>query len=634
MKTEITRELLLLKLDESRRRLQMIQQELVAQSADNSCLQDIAQWFEELETDLKTARLIPESFLDKLANDIQRLELSAISDMDVAAYVSNYKNDPSSYPFPNFLLIHDISASYTVYKTIHFVTENTVIVGSNGCGKSSLAEMLQSTLMQRNGIVIPAQKLLIIPTLNNVPMYTAFKEKYDNHQREYYNGRATFSFSSLDNIPYDAMLNAGNDFAYVLGALLSERVRDANKQVRLEKAGTLCPIESRIDKVMSIWNTLIPQRTLFCTDDNQLMVKHTETTYEAHKMSDGEKVMFYLIGRVLLAPDNGIIIVDEPEMHLHKSIVNKLWDSLESARPSCTFVYLTHDLEFATSRQAKKYWINDFIYPSSWDIHPLSDNERDIPEELLLKLVGSKKKILFCEGAPGSYDAPIFEVLFPHLTITPVKSCKNVIEYTRAFNKINGTTAHAFGLIDHDYREEEQLTKLATEDIYSYDVAEIENLFLVEQFLRSFAIYKHENQDRIENIKSRVFELLRRNKEQQASQYVSGKINFVFNNSNMTKGTTKDQVKANYNDFCHNIDVEGWYNHRINEIDDVLNTRNYQKAILLYNNKGLKQTVEAEWSITKFHDKAIEFIRDQESEEAEKARVLLRGLFPQTLNRV
>ena len=39
--------------------------------------------------------------------------------------------------------------------------------------------------------------------------------------------------------------------------------------------------------------------------------------YNASMMSDGERVALYLISQCLIAPDDYIIIIDEPEIHLH-----------------------------------------------------------------------------------------------------------------------------------------------------------------------------------------------------------------------------------------------------------------------------------------------------------------------------
>ena len=83
--------------------------------------------------------------------------------------------------------------------------------------------------------------------------------------------------------------------------------------------------------------------------------KKPNEPYNAAEMSDGERVIFYLIGECLAAPDDAVIVIDEPEMHLHKSIQSDLWDAIEAERPDCLFVYLTHDVDFAASRASNVY---------------------------------------------------------------------------------------------------------------------------------------------------------------------------------------------------------------------------------------------------------------------------------------
>lgn len=163
-------------------------------------------------------------------------------------------------------------------------------------------------------------------------------------------------------------------------------------------------------------------------------------------------------------------------------------------------------------------------------MEPILDNA--IPEVLLMKILGSRKKILFCEGKNSSMDHQIFEILFPNYTITPVASCKDVINYTRAFNKIKNKYADAVGIIDRDFRTPEQLKKLETEHIFSYNVAEIENLFLIEDFIKNFAEYKREPCN-ITNIKERIMQIFTNNIEQQASFFVTQKINYIFNDTSV-----------------------------------------------------------------------------------------------------
>lgn len=89
----------------------------------------------------------------------------------------------------------------------------------------------------------------------------------------------------------------------------------------------------------------------------------------------------------MLAPEKALIIVDEPEGYLHESIINKLWDILEKLRSDCVFIYLTHDLTFASSRRGNKFWMKNFTYPDNWEIVTITENE--IPESLLMEILGS-----------------------------------------------------------------------------------------------------------------------------------------------------------------------------------------------------------------------------------------------------
>ena len=75
---------------------------------------------------------------------------------------------------------------------------------------------------------------------------------------------------------------------------------------------------------------------------------------------------------MLCAKENSLIIIDEPENHLHKSILPRLWDAVEKEREDCVFLYITHDLEFARSRtQTQIIWVKEFEkerYKSSKDM--------------------------------------------------------------------------------------------------------------------------------------------------------------------------------------------------------------------------------------------------------------------------
>ena len=581
------------------------------QNTDVKCAQSILKtivWIREINEDIEGG-IIPSSYDKMLMNSFDFLSPM----MDTIRHNIRNNTIENIENLDKFFL-SQIAAnidSYHFYKSLGFAQENTVVVGANGCGKTTLANTLQKSLNVKDGIVIPAQKLLIIPTFSSTPNYTATAEAYKQYQREILDDKQTFNASKEDDIPWGTTQQYGSEFKKVLATLYSERMAKRNKFCDAYEKGeelTRQQLQSALDVVINIWNFLIEHRTLQCDDSNNLILtgECVNGSYPAFQMSDGERIILYLVGRVLLAPEKALIIIDEPEMYLHKTIVDKLWNKLELERQDCVFLYLTHDLQFAASRNGRKAWIRSFEYPSKWTIDNIDENE--IPEELLLKLLGSRKKILFCEGKRNSLDSKIFELLFENYTITPVETCKDVMNFTRAFNKIPNTIAKAYGIIDHDFRSEEQLAKLEGQNVFSYDVAEVENLFLLPDVIIGFAKYKNEECD-IDEIKTSILNKFEQDKQSQISQYVSSAINAYFKSSHISVGNKNEEVEQNFQKFISEVDINKLFNERESYINDVIANKKYEKAIMLYNNKGLHSVIEKYFNLGDYRHKALDYLR-------------------------
>ena len=572
---------------------------------------------------------IPESLFDRLANLIRTLEVEKLrTHQNELQKLHNFEKyrDLAENVFVNSFFV---SKTFYLLKAIGFTSSNVVLIGANGSGKTTFANSIREQLEKTdNGIVIPAQKLLVFPTYNSIPTYKSAFADYESRQKVCLDDKQTFKAEKNDDYPYSLSKQYSEELRILVSALISERLERRNNFCSNAREGDIIHLndfKSNIDEVIEIWNHLIEHRTLLCDNLGNLQIECGDEKYPAYKMSDGERVIFYVVGSVMLAKESSLIIVDEPEMHLHKAILNKLWDILEEKRKDCMFIYLTHDIDFASTRIANKRWLKSYSSSTSgifenWEIESIADSE--IPEALLMKILGSRKKVLFCEGKQGSLDRQIIELLFPNFTITPLASCKDVINYTKAYNKISNKYAVAYGIIDRDFRTKEQLDKLAAENIYSYDVAEIENLFLIEDFIKGFAEYKHEPCD-IDNIKTQILALLTRNKEQQISSYLIQRINYNFNESHVRNGKDKTEVEANFNEFVKQIKIEEWYNIRLQELDDVIKTSNYAKVIMLYNNKGLHSIIEKALGISSYNLKALEYLRNSQN-----ARDVLHNVFP------
>lgn len=499
------------------------------------------------------------------------------------------------------------------FKKIGFFNNNVVAIGANGSGKTSLSNKFKNYL-QNNGVVISAQRILLVPSFDSIsnPVKTASELK-DSQLRD------------KSNKKKDEFRYLQQEFSVVLKNLLADNISVGNsyrkKAIGLAKAGK--PIENprftNLDITFQIWNSLIEHRTIESKDGINITAYSDDgRSYPAIQMSDGEKVMLYLIAQVLQAPSQGFIVVDEPEMYLHKTILKKLWDILETEREDCLFIYLTHDLDFATSRTtAKKIWIKSFTHPDKWEIEDIPTDE--IPETLLFELLGSRKNILFCEGIKGSIDERVYSILFPELTIMPVGSCFDVINHTKAFNKISNVNTRAYGLIDSDHHDSTRLDKLKESDIYSFKVAEIENLFLDSKFLKILANQLLIGEENIELIKLDVIKELEKLKEVQASNYVSTKVNYYFTDSDVSKGNEFSQLENNYQEFLEKISIKDWYDKRIQELNDMIDNKSYDEIIISLNHKGIRNIASKHLKISEFTDRSIKLLKN--SDEAKESLI-------------
>lgn len=591
-----------------------------------SNIEIIKRWMGKVQNDIDSDT-IPVSFYESLKHDVEH-------NIPTKYYTSFRPNESklASYRYISEQLsgISNLIEIYSFYKALGFAQRNTVLVGANGCGKTSLANLLQKSLNVSDGIVIPAQKLLIFPTFANTPNFASARTHFEKYQKYISNDKVSFDAKGMEDYDWTSTKSYASEMVKIMGMLLGERQVCINRALSRYKQEEQVPTRDFmgvLDDVIDIWNSLIEHRTLMCNDNNELKIKYNDTVYDAHQMSDGERVIIYIAGRVLFAPRNGIIIVDEPELHLHKSIANKLWDILENKRPDCRFIYFTHDLDFATSRNCQKAWIRNFNYPNKWSIELISESE--IPEELLLKLLGSRKPILFCEGKQESLDRRVFEIIYPKFTIQPVGTCKNVINYTRAYNHVANTYCKAFGIIDKDFRTDTQLECLSKDYIFSYDIAEIENLFLSEDFVNEYASIKHEAIN-IQDIKNKVIAEFSNHIESQISFYISAYINFTFNESHIRQASTIAGVKANYHDFTSKINIEKLYTDRKNDLQQIINTNNYAKLITVANDKGLLKIVAQSFGLKgrdEFLSRALNIL-----EFNPKAQTLLKLHLPSELH--
>lgn len=392
----------------------------------------------------------------------------------------------------------------------------TVFVGANGSGKTRLGVYMEGLTANRMAVGLPqgfevhrvsARRDLAVGPVALVPLEQA--------QTELRYGVAVNAASAAAHATHYKLTNRWgnnpavqqlNDFDHLRKVLFAEHVREAvefKERHRLDPAARQRP--SRLERLLEIWQSVLPHRRLrvletrlVASDAAGPAAPHPppDREYDAAQLSDGERVVFYLVGQVLAAPRGAALVVDEPEVHVHRTVAAALWDRLEAERRDLAFVYLTHDLDFATSRRgARKVALLGYTSPApgteAWTLRDLPASDDGFDEELAARVLGSRKPVLFVEGAAGSLDVAVYRRVYAEWTVLPLGGCEHVLHAVVSFNA-NGALhrLRCAGVVDGDNCPQEgDHRRLAARGVFALPVAEIENLFVLPPVVRVLAHY-------------------------------------------------------------------------------------------------------------------------------------------------
>lgn len=274
---------------------------------------------------------------------------------------------------------------------------------------------------------------------------------------------------------------------------------DAANEIKIDgaKSAAVARLQSN-DSPLDRVNALLAQANLpvsMLIDGGELRAMQSGAIYSYARMSDGERAALVFAAEVVAAPDGAIFLVDEPELHLHPSIVVPLLKALISERPKCGFVVCTHELDLPSGTPSAKVilvrgstWQGGDI--ATWEIDVLDDPDQ-IPEWLRIDLIGSRRKILFIEGTSTSLDQPLYALLFPSVSVRSRESCRDVMRAVEGLRAVEGMhRARAFGLVDHDGMSTERVAELESNGIYPLPMFAVESLYYSADVLRALAVHQ------------------------------------------------------------------------------------------------------------------------------------------------
>ena len=235
-------------------------------------------------------------------------------------------------------------------------------------------------------------------------------------------------------------------------------------------------------------NELLTLGTLTVSVENskgeEIVARHGNTgeSFSIAQMSDGERSAAIIAATVLTVEPETVLLIDEPERHLHRAIIEPFLSALFEQRKDCAFVISTHEIALPMAHPDARVlmvrsceWKNDKA--QTWDIEVLEPTEA-LPEELKRAILGAKRRIVFVEGTSDSLDPPLYNALFPGLSIVPTGSSGEVKNAVIGLRGIE--TSHdieAFGLIDRDNKTEDDVIQLAEKHVFALDAYSVEALY-------------------------------------------------------------------------------------------------------------------------------------------------------------
>jgi len=366
--------------------------------------------------------------------------------------------------------------------------EIVFVLGANGSGKSSLMHYFAKN-NQGSSQWISAHRQTWIS--NNTPDITPAR-KLDIE-------RQISQYTAQDNSRYKDSFGTDRSQLTLL-KLIQAQNSLAKKISNLAYAGKKEEIPNFIKKYKlptTIINELLKQSNFSIqisinADDSIMASRDGGPEYGAEKLSDAERNSLLIAIDVLTAKKGTLLLIDEPERHMHRSIIAPFLGQLFQLQPDCSFVVSTHDHNLPLEIPgARVLLIRSCTFAgdnaSSWDVDFLP-GEAQIDDSLKQDLLGARRKILFVEGKHSSLDKKLYSRIFRNASVIPKGNCHQVKMAVRGL--VEGENLHwlkVFGIIDGDGNLEAQSEEKLNQRIFTLPYYSIEAIFLHPKIIRRIA---------------------------------------------------------------------------------------------------------------------------------------------------
>ena len=308
-------------------------------------------------------------------------------------------------------------------------------------------------------------------------------------------------------------------------------------------------------------------------------------------LSAGERAVIYYLGAILYAPKNSVVLVDSPEMFLHPSIIRSVWTRIQLLRQDLTYVFVTHDLDFAASLEnAAVVWVRSYDPARhSWQYERLPEGF-SVSDDLYSAIVGARKPVMFIEGdGVHSIDSKLYPLVFKEYTVRSLGSCNKVIEATRTFNDLNSLHHMAScGIVDRDRRDPKEVEYLRNKKIMVPNVAEIENILMLEEVVRTIASRHAKDEHKVfAKVSKAVISQFASELTEQALMHTRHRVKRIVECRIDGRFTSIGMLEKHMQSLVYEINPRGMYEDFCRQFRKYVDSGDYAGVLKVYNQKSM-----------------------------------------------
>lgn len=361
------------------------------------------------------------------------------------------------------------------------------IVGANGTGKSSLLQHIyQQVPGQARRITAHRQTWFTSNTLDLTPANKRNIEQHivNNDMQAQARWQDSYAAQRASMTVFD-LIDAQNVRARAIAdAVDADQIEDAKRLSAAE-----APLKA-INELLRLSN--IPVEVSVQANEQIVACKPGGQPYSVAELSDGERNAMLIAGDVLTAKPGSLLLIDEPERHLHRAIISPLLTLLFEKRSDCAFIVSTHDLDLPLDNPSARVLLVRSCFfagsqAQSWDADLLEPGVA-LDSEAKRDIIGGRRRILFVEGTESSLDKPLYSLLFPMVSVVAKASCRDVEQAVAGVRSTDGLHwVSAWGIVDGDGHDEAAVAAMKARGIFAVPFYSVESVYYHPEMVRQVA---------------------------------------------------------------------------------------------------------------------------------------------------